>query len=63
MQAKRDLKMCIDGMYSIDDTNGSSVITEVHNDYRGSGSGSKHRSAALHAQAEHSIPEDASVSI
>ena len=67
MQAKRDLKTCIDGMYSIDDnTNGSSVITEVHNDYRGSGSSSKHRSAVLQAQlfqAEHSIPEDASVSI
>jgi hypothetical protein len=72
LQAKRDLKMCIDGMYSIDDnTNGSSVITKVHkDDYRGSGSGSgsssKHRSAVLQAQlfqAEHSIPEDASVSI
>jgi hypothetical protein len=64
MQAKRDLKMCVDGMYSIDDnTNGTSVITEVHNDYRGSGSSSKNRSAVLHAQAEHSIPEDASVSI
>ena len=59
-QAKRDLKMCVDGMYSIDDSTAGSVITEVHNDYRGSGSSSKHRSA----QAEHhSIPEDASVSI
>ena len=55
-QAKRDLKMCVDGMYSIDDSTAGLVITEVHNDYRGSGSSSKLRS-------HHSIPEDASVSI
>jgi hypothetical protein len=64
-QAKRDLKMCVDGMYSIDD---STVITEVHNDYRvaggaGAAGGGGKRSCVPNHDDSYIIPEDASVSI